>query len=100
MGTSPKYPNDWYTIINSLLDNSFLWNLNLPYRLLYEGIMRNYLKKINGEWYYTDIKEIAKENKIANWIVKTIWSSNHQRKDRYKGMYKVLILYVGIAFIL
>ena len=53
------------------MDNSSLWNPNLAYRRLYEGIMRNYLKKINEKWYYTD-KEIAKENKIANWIVKTI----------------------------
>lgn len=74
------------------MDNSSLWNPNLPYRLLYDGIMRNYPKKINEKWYYTDIKEIAKENKIANWIVKTIRSSTHQTKDRYKGMYKVLIM--------
>jgi hypothetical protein len=79
------------------MDNSSLWNPNLAYRRLYEGIMGNYLKKINEKWYYTDIKEIAKENKIANWIVKTIRSSTHQTKDRYKGMYKVLILYVGIV---
>jgi hypothetical protein len=82
------------------MDNSSLWNPNLAYRRLYERIMRNYLKKINEKWYYTDIKEIAKENKTANWIVKTIRSTTHQTKDRYKGMYKVLILYVGIAFIL
>jgi hypothetical protein len=69
-------------------------------RRLYEGIMGDYLKKMNEEWYYNGIKEIAKENKIANLIVKTIWSSNHERKDRYKGMNKVLILYIGIAFFL
>jgi hypothetical protein len=69
-------------------------------RRLFEGIMGDYLKKMNEEWYYNDIKEIAKENKIANWIVKTIWSSNHEKRERYKGMNKVLILYIGIAFFL
>jgi hypothetical protein len=69
-------------------------------RRLFEGTMGNYLKKMNEERYYNDIKEIAKENNLANWMVKTIWSSNHEKKDRYKGMYKVLILYVGIAFFL
>src|SRR5215208_429948 len=39
-------------------------------RRLYEGIMGDYLKKMNEEWYYNDIKEIAKENKIANLIVR------------------------------
>ena len=52
--------------------------------------MGNYLKKMNEEGYYNDIKEIAKENKLANWMFKIIWASNHERKDRYKGMYIVL----------
>jgi hypothetical protein len=69
-------------------------------RRLFEGTMGNYLKRMNEERYYNDIKEIAKENKLANWMVRKIWSSNHERKDRYKGMYKVLILYIGIAFFL
>jgi hypothetical protein len=69
-------------------------------RRLFEGVMGNYLKKMNEEKYYNDIKEVAKENKLANWMFKVIWSSNHERKDRYKGMYKVLISYVGIAFLL
>jgi hypothetical protein len=69
-------------------------------RRLFEGVMGDYLKRMNEEWYYNDIKEIAKENKLANLIFKKIWSSNHERRDRYKGMYKVLILYIGIAFFL
>jgi hypothetical protein len=69
-------------------------------RRLFEGVMGDYLKRMNEEWYYNDIKEIAKENKFANLIFKKIWSSNHERKDRYKGMNKVLILYIGIAFFL
>jgi hypothetical protein len=55
---------------------------------------------MNEEQYYNDIREIAKENKLANLMFKVIWSSNHERKDRYKGMYIVLISYVGIAFFL
>ena len=55
-------------------------------RRLFEGVMGNYLKKMNEEKYYNDIKEVAKENKLANWMFKVIWSSNHERKDRYKGM--------------
>ena len=69
-------------------------------RRLFEGVMGDYLKRMNEEWYYNDIKEIAKENKLANWMVKVIWASNHERKDRYKGIYKVLFLYIGITFIL
>jgi len=69
-------------------------------RRLFEGTMGNYLKRMNEEGYYNDIKEIAKENRLADWMVRKIWSSNHERKDRYKGMYKVLILYIGIAFFL
>jgi len=69
-------------------------------RRLFEGTMGDYLKKMNEERYYNNIKEIAKENRLANWMVRKIWSSNHERKDRYKGMYKVLILYIGIAFFL
>jgi len=69
-------------------------------RRLFEGLTGDYLKKMNKEWYYNNIKDIAKENKLANWMVKVIWSSNHERKDRYKGMYNVLILYLGIAFFL
>jgi hypothetical protein len=69
-------------------------------RRLFEGTMGNYLKRMNEERYYNDIKEIAKENRLADWMVRKIWSSNHERKDRYKEMYKVLILYIGIAFFL
>jgi hypothetical protein len=69
-------------------------------RRLFEGVMGDYLKKMNEEQYYNDIREIAKENKLANWMFNVIWSSNHERKDRYKGMYRVLVSYVGIAFFL
>ena len=69
-------------------------------RRLCEGVMGDYLKRMNEEWYYNDLKEIAKENKLANWMVKVIWTSNHEREDRYKGIYRVLFLYIGITFIL
>ena len=69
-------------------------------RRLFESLTGDYLKKMNEEGYYNDIKEIAKENKLANWMFKTIWSSNHERNDRYKGIYIVLFLYIGIAFLL
>ncbi len=69
-------------------------------RRLFEGLTGDYLKKMNEEGYYNDIKEIAKENKLANWMFNVIWSSNHERKDRYKGIYIVLFLYIGITFIL
>jgi hypothetical protein len=68
-------------------------------RRLFEGMTGNYLKKSNQEWYFNDIKEIARENKLVNLLFK-LWSSNHERNDRYKGMYIVLSLYVGIAFLL
>jgi hypothetical protein len=69
-------------------------------RRLFEGVMGNYLKKMNEEWYYNDIKEIAKENKLANLIFRKIWSSNHEKRERYKGMNIVLSLYISIAFFL
>jgi hypothetical protein len=69
-------------------------------RRLFECVMGDYLRKMNEEQYYNDIREIAKENKLANLMLKIIWSSNHERKDRYKGIYKVLVSYVGIAFFL
>ncbi len=62
-------------------------------RRMFEGLMGDYLKKRNEEEYFNDIGEIAKEKKLTNWMFKVIWSSNHERKDRYKGMYKVLSLY-------
>jgi hypothetical protein len=69
-------------------------------RRLFEGVMGDYMKKMNEEWYYNDIKDIAKENKLANWMVRVIWASNHERKDRHKGIYRVLFLYLSITFIL
>lgn len=69
-------------------------------RRIFEGLMGDYLKKKNQEEYFNDIGEIAKENKIANLFYNVIWSSNHDKKDRYKGMNIVLSLYIGIAFLL
>ena len=63
-----------------------------------EGIIGDYQKKINEEWFDNDIREIAKENKLADWIVKNIWLINKKRNRRYKGIYLFLILYLGIAF--
>ena len=64
-----------------------LWNPKLYYtRRLFEGITRDYLKKMNEERHYNNIEEIPKENKLANWMLNIIWSSNHERKDRYKGI--------------
>jgi hypothetical protein len=67
---------------------------------IFEGLVGNYLKKKNQEKYFNDIGEIAKENKFANLLYNIIWSSNHDRKDRYKGMNIILSSYVGIAFLL
>ena len=69
-------------------------------RRLFEGVMGDYLKRMNEEWYYDDIEEIAKENKLANLIFKKIWSSNHEKREKYRGMIIVLSLYIGIAFFL
>jgi hypothetical protein len=65
---------------------------------LYDGIVGDYQKKMNEEWLFNnDIKDIVKENKLANWIVKNIWLITKKGKCRYKGIYIFLILYVGIA---
>ena len=64
-------------------------------RRLFEGVLGKYHKKINGEeeWLNGDIREIAKENKLANWIVKNIWLINKKGNRRYKGIYVFLIIY-------
>jgi hypothetical protein len=67
---------------------------------LFTGVMEDYMKKNNEERYFNDIKEIARENKLVNLLFNVIWSSNHNRKDRYKGMNIVLSSYVEIAFLL
>jgi len=59
-----------------------------------------YLKKLNEEWYYDDLKGIAKENRLANWVVRNIWSNSRERREMYKGTYPVLFCYLGIAFLL
>jgi hypothetical protein len=69
-------------------------------RRLFEDLLGKYHKKMNGEWLDSDIKEIAKENKLANWIVRKIWLINMKGSRRYKGIYLVLIAYIGIAFLL
>ena len=68
-------------------------------RRLFEGVLGKYHKKMNIEWLNGDIKEIAEENKLANWIVRNIWLINKESR-RYKGIYLVLIAYMGIAFLL
>jgi hypothetical protein len=64
-------------------------------RRLFEGILGKYLQKINGEGeeecLNNDIREIAKENKLANWIVRNIWLINKKGNRRYKGIYPFLI---------
>jgi hypothetical protein len=60
--------------------------------------MGNYQTRTKEEQFRNDIKEIAKENKLANWIVNNIWLINKKRNVRYKEIYLFLILYVGIAF--
>jgi hypothetical protein len=67
-------------------------------RRLYEGIMGEYQKKMNEEWFDNDIREIAKENKLANWIVKNICLINKKGNRRYKGIYLFLFLYLSITF--
>jgi hypothetical protein len=47
--------------------------------------MGDYLKKMNEEWYYNDIKEIAKENKIANLIVRLYGQVTMKEKIGIKG---------------
>ena len=69
-------------------------------RHIFEGLMGDYLRKKNEEEYFNDIGETAKENKLSNLIFKKIWSSNHEKKERYRGMNIVLSLYIGIAFFL
>ena len=93
----------WIRIVGIVLSIAY-WALVLfgmqsyVTRLLYEGIMGDYQKKMNEEWFDNDIREIAKENKLANWIVKNIWLINKKGNRRYKGIYHFLILYLGIAF--
>jgi hypothetical protein len=93
----------WIRIIGIVLSIAY-WVLVLfgiqsyVTRRLFEGIMGNYQTKTKEEQFRNDIKEIAKENKLANWIVNNIWLINKKRNVRYKGIYLFLILYVGIAF--
>jgi hypothetical protein len=67
-------------------------------RRLYEGIVGDYQKKMNEEWFDNDIREIAKENKLANWIVNNVWLINKKGIRRYKGIYLFLFLYLSITF--
>jgi hypothetical protein len=67
-------------------------------RHMFEGLMGYHMRSIYPEWYDQDITKIAKENKLANWMVKRIWSSNYEKDDRYKGLWPVMILYFAITF--
>jgi hypothetical protein len=69
-------------------------------RRLFEGIVGHYQKRMNEEWYYDDIRKVADEKKIVGWMVKSIWATNYEKKDRYKGLYPVLVSYLGVAFFL
>ena len=73
--------------INCLLGYSSLRNSKLCYTPIYEGIIGDYQKKINEEWFDNDIREIAKENKLADWIVKNIWLINKKRNRDIKGIH-------------
>jgi hypothetical protein len=64
-------------------------------RRLFEDLMGYYVKDT-----YEDITIIAAENKLANWMVKRIWTSNYEKKDRYKHLLPVMILYFSITFLL
>lgn len=66
----------------------------------HEGMVGYYLKKLNEDWYYDDLKNIVKQNRLANWVVKNIWTSSHERKEMFKGTYPVIFSYVEIAFLL
>ncbi len=96
--------SQWIRIVGVVLSIAY-WALVLfgiqsyVSRRLFEGPTGNYLKKSNQEWYFNNIQEIARENKLVNLLFK-LWSSNHEREDRYKGIKIVLSLYVGIAFLL
>lgn len=69
-------------------------------RRLFEGVVGHYEKMMNVEWYYGDIKEIVDENRVIRWMVEKIWATNHERKNRYKGLYTVLFSYLSIAALL
>jgi hypothetical protein len=62
-------------------------------RRLFEGLMGYYVKDM-----HEDITRIASENRLANWMVKRIWASNYEKKDRYKHLLSVIVLYFGLTF--
>jgi hypothetical protein len=68
-------------------------------RRMFEALMGDYLRNTHNDWY-TDITVIAEEKKLTSWMVRNIWSNNYRKKGRYKGMYIVMGVYLGICFIL
>lgn len=68
-------------------------------RRIFETLMGDYIKNTHSNWY-TDIMLIAKEKKLTDWMVRNIWSDNYTKKDRYKGMYIVMSVYLSISFLL
>jgi hypothetical protein len=68
-------------------------------RRLFEGLIGYYLKSMDESWY-EDIVRIAEENRLAGWVVKGIWSSGYDKRDRYRHLWRVMTLYFLIAFVL
>jgi predicted permease len=68
-------------------------------RRLFEGLIGYYLRSMNEPWH-EDIERIAEENRLASWVVKGIWSSSYDKKDRYKHLWRVMTLYFLIACLL
>lgn len=88
-------PSD--SAVHSLLGLSS-FRVPIIYNPSFEGLMGYHMRSIYPEWYDQDITKIARENKLANWMVKRIWSSNYEKDDRYKGLWPVVILYFAITF--
>jgi hypothetical protein len=69
-------------------------------RRMFEGLMGYYVNNMYPEWYDEDIKNIAKENKLAKWMVENIWASGASKRYRYKYLWSITILYFAITFFL
>jgi hypothetical protein len=69
-------------------------------RRMFEGLMGYYVNNMYPEWYDEDIKNIAKENKLAKWMVENIWASGDSKRYRYKYLWSITILYFAITFFL
>jgi hypothetical protein len=90
-----------WTMVEGIVLSAAYWALVLfgfqSYisRRLFEGLMGYYVKTM-----HEDITGIAAENKLANWMVKRIWASNYEKKDRYKHLSSVIFLYFALTFFL